>query len=1194
MLETRMRSLTPIVLAAMFLASCARCDSDENNSPTPKGDMSITSDMTSTPDMKSSEDMSGPSREDMTGVDPDMETGQYNLNITSPTVGSSIDPGALSVSVTIEPAPPMDTELVLSVDSFEVAKQNAPMGMASFEMAEIKVDHLGAAMPRQLTTKLMRGGEVLAESDPVAVTLSNRQKQEAELFANSMGNPRLEFKDGKPWLIRANTPIQAANSVERAYSFIEQYDDLIALPGDLRENYYIKKVNRDRRQLPKSDAIPLEVVQFAQRAHGIPVYSTDVTITMRGDRVLFMMGQWLGELPEMPRQHLGIADVRRIAAEKFDNVERILTPKLFFYDSSLDWDPAEGKRPEQDTRLAWRVPVFGVPSGGRYSLYAVWVDAENGAILEMQNKQMDLSVLEDDPDVEVLDYGNDDINVCPWIYDGYLWAHGGTTDCTESGCNSGAHPDSIAIQQHSLLMYDWVLFTFGFYSFDNHNQMMRSYTRVEQDSGIAAFYKPWCEFWGFGLGNTGSYTFGHEFMHGIAHHTVDMVDSYSARVTNEAIANIFGAIYTGQMIERRYACSEDFAGADVDMGPRPQNYTRQCNPDPADTTEFAADHTSEYDRNENYYYNAAIASRAIAIAIWAGEHPDSGVVIDRGVRNPEDFVLAYFDLFVTGILPDDASLSRFLTVWREHVITRPYSMTYDDACALVNGVAAVGVGVGDLDCDLTLDDVDDDLDGDLQPNDVDNCPEVRNYHQQDLDGDGLGDECDSDEDGDGVLNIVDNCREPNPRQEDRDMDGIGDACQDSDGDRIPDSLDNCPEHAAGHAIDNEDGDGDGLGNACDDDDDGDGLLDEMDNCPLESNPSQTDSDNDSVGNPCDNCPSDVNTSQLDTDNDGMGNVCDDDDDGDGYNDDVDNCPLRANDQTDTDGNGIGLACDDAEKGEQWEAGFGDGATIAVEVVEAWGLYAFPLPLCTSNCEEWFDANTTWTISLAAAAPFFAVLFNDEGEMLAAAEPGVNGVTELVFEPSQSFLSLADANPFEIVQPYTIVLIPNPDLHTKGDTFHLTMVLNSTQEPIGFDEVCGDMSKGGDEACDGGDLGGATCQSEGFTDGTLACDNSCAFDTSACTTCSNNQKEGAEVCDGSDLGGMTCVDFGYPGGTLACDSDCGGFDTSGCDLCDPFSTTDCNPFPSNYTCRSDGTCGTCTDNSECTAPFVCYNSQCQLF
>ncbi|KAI8522060.1 hypothetical protein Bbelb_018140 [Branchiostoma belcheri] len=108
----------------------------------------------------------------------------------------------------------------------------------------------------------------------------------------------------------------------------------------------------------------------------------------------------------------------------------------------------------------------------------------------------------------------------------------------------------------------------------------------------------------------------------------------------------------------------------------------------------------------------------------------------------------------------------------------------------------------------------------------------------------------------------------------------------------------------------EDTDGDDAGNACDEDADNDGLLNNLDNCPLVGNADQADGDGDGVGDGCDNCPTDINTDQLDTDDDGLGNACDQDSDGDALIDSQDNCPFQLNlDQADTDGDGIGDVCD---------------------------------------------------------------------------------------------------------------------------------------------------------------------------------------------------------------------------------------------------------------------------------------------
>ena len=78
-----------------------------------------------------------------------------------------------------------------------------------------------------------------------------------------------------------------------------------------------------------------------------------------------------------------------------------------------------------------------------------------------------------------------------------------------------------------------------------------------------------------------------------------------------------------------------------------------------------------------------------------------------------------------------------------------------------------------------------------------------------------------------------------------------------------------------------DTDQDGIGDACDPDIDDDGVLNDADNCRFKSNPNQEDSDNDNIGSACDNCRSAANEDQSDVDGDGIGDQCDNDIDNDG-------------------------------------------------------------------------------------------------------------------------------------------------------------------------------------------------------------------------------------------------------------------------------------------------------------------------
>jgi hypothetical protein len=58
------------------------------------------------------------------------------------------------------------------------------------------------------------------------------------------------------------------------------------------------------------------------------------------------------------------------------------------------------------------------------------------------------------------------------------------------------------------------------------------------------------------------------------------------------------------------------------------------------------------------------------------------------------------------------------------------------------------------------------------------------------------------------------------------------------------------------------------------DSDGDGIADDIDNCPHVYNPDQADRDHDGVGDVCDNCPSRFNPDQADSNHNGRGDVCD--------------------------------------------------------------------------------------------------------------------------------------------------------------------------------------------------------------------------------------------------------------------------------------------------------------------------------
>ena len=117
---------------------------------------------------------------------------------------------------------------------------------------------------------------------------------------------------------------------------------------------------------------------------------------------------------------------------------------------------------------------------------------------------------------------------------------------------------------------------------------------------------------------------------------------------------------------------------------------------------------------------------------------------------------------------------------------------------------------------------------------------------------------------------------------DNDRDRLGDESQDGDDDEdgVADGPDNCnlvPNAAQ------SDADADAAGNACDPDDDNDGLTDAQERS-RGTNPLRRDTDSDGVADRADNCGAARNPRQRDADRDGRGNACDIDDDGDGIPD----------------------------------------------------------------------------------------------------------------------------------------------------------------------------------------------------------------------------------------------------------------------------------------------------------------------
>ena len=99
-------------------------------------------------------------------------------------------------------------------------------------------------------------------------------------------------------------------------------------------------------------------------------------------------------------------------------------------------------------------------------------------------------------------------------------------------------------------------------------------------------------------------------------------------------------------------------------------------------------------------------------------------------------------------------------------------------------------------------------------------------------------------------------------------------------------------------------------------------------------------------------------------------------------------------------------------------------------------------------------------------------------------------------------------------------------------------------------TCGNGVIDSGEQCDGNELGGNTCTSLGYYGGILSCNADCTLNTDSCEIagrCGDGsiQTWAGEECDGSNLGRNTCESLGYSRGTLTCTRSCT-FDTSQCE------------------------------------------------
>ena len=767
---------------------------------------------------------------------------------------------------------------------------------------------------------------------------------------------------GRLHSLTLRVPADGLDAHAQASGFLDAYGLLFGL--DARQDLSVSR----------AQTAAVEQLRYRQSIDGVPVAHAEVLVLLDDGALVGVVSQ-LAAPPEATidpsAATVSVEEAISLArAQAGVSSQPVQPPRLEWVDPVL----FGGAEP---AGLAWRVSF---PAGGGVS----WISATDGSTMAHDPLRY-----EAEPDVDVIDANLEDPDIPCWN----LWS--GTTVCDADGCGANAMVDAEPARLESLDTWSHYLTTHGQLSWDDDNEEIEIIVNLlnTNDAGAQvpnAFSSSYCGQLQFTPGMVVRDVYGHETGHMIASQMAGLLYEGESAAVHEHLGDAFGILYEEALDELDWDIGEDSTigvmrtpGVDTPL------------------------HYDGYVATDSPHSNSLIPSNAFRLLHEGGTA--SGVVVSA---LGSDKVSALWFGLVRDRLPSCATfaLLRDAAVGEAQAFVDggQHGFTPQDVCSVKEAFKAIGVGVdqGDLDCDGLSDSDDTDMDGD-SIHQEDNCPSIANVNQLDLDLDGIGDVCDDDDDGDGIEDNADPCPDvPEPDVlTDVDGDGTADHCEDIDQDGFIDELDVCPDI---FNPSQNDGDGDGIGNACDDDRDGDDVLDDVDNCVGVSSADQSDEDGDGAGDLCDNCLGVPNADQGDDDGDSLGDACDEDIDGDGVANDDDNCLMIYNPgQSDGDGDGIGTFCD----GDEMEA-----LSRGLDLTEVFpgGEPAFrALPMCaTASCGDWLGMDARATLTMTADTDLWVGLIDSQGAMLGSTSvvPGERATLGLDGHDLYGGLSLMFAAP----------------------------------------------------------------------------------------------------------------------------------------------------------------------------------------
>ncbi len=616
--------------------------------------------------------------------------------------------------------------------------------------------------------------------------------------------PYISFRNGFPVAMNVSVHVPGADGVERARHFLRAYKDLL------------RQTNPDGDLVVRrTSAAPLEHVAFAQQYRGVPVFGGSVVVSLAGDEVLALTGSLLPPAPLDEANFnsaptLSAAQAEEIARQQLalPGAELLVLSRLQIYDESVL------AQAPLDPHLVWRVALQGAHQ-------ELFIDAHTGAVVSRLTLTQEHGGDLDGFDLDIQDAENE-ANAT----DDYCFNLSNDEDVANE---NGIYPDYANNVQgvlaffHAQNCYSFFHRRFNWHSYDNDSSQVEIFIRADVPN---AAWSDFCELIQIRDGWVDFEVIVHEFTHGVIRSTSDLIYNHQAGALNESYADMMALIADREAGDSNWLIGENRTGVAGSV---------------RDLQNVAMDRLSKYVKLSEDNDNGGVHSYS-GIPNRAGYFMMAGGMTN-GVRvlpmSQDKVRMLKWEALRN--LPESADFQAARTfevataiAWAK---TGTLGFNNNDVCTVRNAWAAVEVGWGDADCNGT-EDRPSDIDGDYWPDIIDNCRNKANINQADVDGDGRGDVCD-------------NCpNNANPGQEDLDGDGKGDACDDDiDGDGCKNNVDQHPTSAvarvgtyfsatcnprSGEVYASESGnhDGDALRDCEDLDDDGDGIPDDLDPCPL--------------------------------------------------------------------------------------------------------------------------------------------------------------------------------------------------------------------------------------------------------------------------------------------------------------------------------------------------------------------------